>query len=140
MSEKAASGMIFKQIHDRLEKNANNMLRSQGLTMAQGGTLLALNETPQKQCSLKELEQMLHVAQSTTAGIVSRLEQKGFVEGFGDPRDKRVKMVRLTPQGEECCRQAEQSMEETEKALLSGLTQTESEILIRLLIKVRDSL
>ena len=133
-------GAIIKQIHDELEKNANNALRSQGLTMAQVGALLVLRDVPEGQCSLKEMEQVLHVAQSTAAGIMVRLEQKGLVEGFGSPEDKRIKMVRITPKGEECCFQAERSMEETEKRLLSGLTETERSIFNSLLAKVRDSI
>lgn len=131
---------IIKQIHDELEKNANNALRPQGLTMAQVSTLLALKDRPKGRCSLKEMEQILHVAQSTAAGIVVRLEQKGLVEGFGSAEDKRIKMVRITSAGEECCFQAEQSMEETEKKLLSGLTETERGIFNSLLVKVRDSI
>lgn len=133
-------GAIIKQIHDELEKNANNALRPQGLTMVQVSTLLALKDMPEGQCSLKEMEQILHVAQSTAAGIVVRLEQKGLVEGFGSPEDKRIKMVRITSAGEECCIQAEQSMKATEKRLLSGLTETESSIFYSLLSKVRDSI
>lgn len=110
------------------------------MSVAQVGTLLALKDMPEGQCSLKEMEQILHVAQSTAAGIVVRLEQKGLVEGFGSPEDKRIKMVRITPAGEECCIQAEQCMEATEKRLLSGLTETESSIFYSLLVKVRDSI
>lgn len=90
--------------------------------------------------TLKDLERALHVAQSTAAGIVARLEQKGLVEGFGCSDDKRVKMVRITQQGIECCQQAEQDMEQAEKSLLSGLTITEQSIFLSLLKKVRDTL
>lgn len=37
-------GAVMKQIRDELEKNANNALRPQGLTMAQVSTLLAVKE------------------------------------------------------------------------------------------------
>lgn len=49
---------------------------------------------------MKELERYFGVAQSTIAGVVSRLEQKGFVEAFGDAADKRIKVVHITPAGE----------------------------------------
>ena len=80
------------------------------------------------------------MAQSTAAGIVGRLEQKGFVESFGDPADRRVKLVRITTAGEDCCREAERNMERTEAELLSGLTEAERGILLVLLKKVRDTL
>ena len=63
-----------------------------------------------------------------------------FVEGFGDPADRRVKLVRITAAGEACCRQAEQDMERTETELLSGLTEAERTIFLTLLKKVRDTL
>ena len=78
MSKDISCGMLFKQIHDELEKRTNNSLRSSDLTMAQMGALLVLREKSDKEMPLKELERSLRVAQSTAAGIVSRLEQKGF--------------------------------------------------------------
>ena len=36
------------------------------------------------------------------AGVVARLEQKKLVEGFGNAEDRRIKMVRITPLGEQC--------------------------------------
>lgn len=131
---------LFKQIHDSLEKRANNGLRAQGLTMAQMNVLAELRLAPDKQMTLKEMERRLHVAQSTAAGIVSRLEQKGFVEGFGDASDRRIKLLRITPDGEDCCRRADQSMAETEVTLLRGLTEKEHSALLDLLKKVAQNL
>lgn len=140
MREAASCGMLIKQINSTLEKNANNILREQGLTFAQVSALFAIRDFPEQQISLKELENLLHVAQSTTAGIISRLEQKGLVVGFGDSADKRIKLVRITPLGEQYCKRGEQDMGETEEKLLSGLTETEREIFITLLQKVKNTL
>ena len=133
-------GFLIKQIHDELRKTANNALRSQDITLVQLDTLVTLNQSPEGQRSLKELEQILHVAQSTAAGIVARLEQKGLAEGFGDTEDRRVKRVRITPAGIACIQAAQHHRAETEEKLLSGLTETERDIFYTLLKKVRDSL
>lgn len=133
-------GPLIKQINDELRKNANNALRGQDMTLAQLEALVQLNQSPEGQHSLKELEQILHVAQSTAAGIISRLEQKGFVEGFGDTGDRRVKLVRITPAGIECVRTVLHYRAEAEDRLLSGLTEAERDIFYMLLKKVRDSL
>ena len=140
MRDDTACGALIKQINSTLEKNANNTLRKQDLTFAQVSALMAIRDYPEQRISLKELEKILHVAQSTTAGIISRLEQKGLVTGFGDSSDKRVKLVQITPSGEECCRNAEQNMKEAEEHLLSGLTETERSIFNSLLKKVSDTL
>lgn len=129
-------GALIKQIHDELEKRSNNSLRSAGLTMAQVAVLLELEAAPDRQMPLKELEKRLHVAQSTAAGIVTRLEQKGLTESFGSPEDRRVKLVGLTAAGADCCRLAEREMDATEAELLSGLTETERTIFLTLLEKV----
>lgn len=133
-------GLLIKQINDELQKNANNALRSSDMTMAQLGALMELNRCPENQLTLKELERRLHIAQSTAAGIISRLEQKGLVEGFGDPEDKRIKLVKITAKGTSCVASAEQGMSDAEDMLLSSLTDTEKSIFFSLLKKVRDSL
>jgi len=140
MNDDTSCGMYIKQINSALEKKANNILRKQDLTFAQVSALLAIRDFPEQKISLKELEKILHVAQSTTAGIISRLEQKGLVTGFGDSSDKRIKLVQITPMGEKYCREAEQNMKEAEESLLSGLTETEKSIFNSLLQKVRDTL
>ena len=79
-----ACGSLIKIIHDSFEREANNTMRPQGLTAAQGTALQILFNEGNGQMTLKEFEKHLHVAQSTTAGIVSRLEQKGFVKCLGE--------------------------------------------------------
>ena len=104
-------GMLIKQINDELLKNANNALRLQNITLAQLDVLVQLSHAPKGQYSLKELEQILHVAQSTAAGIISRLEQKGFVAGLGDAADRRIKQVQITSAGVEPTPSAHQSVQ-----------------------------
>ena len=140
MEEQRICGKLIKQIHDELRKNANNAMRSLDMTMAQLDALAELDSAPEKQRSLKELEQRLHVAQSTAAGTIARLEQKGFVESFGNAADRRIKLARITPAGMDCANSARQGMQEAEARLLSGLTETERDIFYTLLKKVRDSL
>ena len=130
-------GALLKQINDELGKRANNAMRPQDVTMTQFSVLMALRHSSMP---LKELEQSLHVAQSTAVGVVARLEKKGFIVSLNDPDDKRIKRIRITDAGVECCRAAEKNMNQAEEELLAGLTETEREIFRMLLCKVRDSL
>ena len=140
MHREDTCGWMMKQIHMELEKQANKNLRSHDLTLAQMNVLVTLDESEKKSMSFKELERILHVAQSTTAGMIRRLEQKGFVAGYGDAQDKRIKNVRITPEGEVICRRAEEDMQRAEEQLLSGLTPDERSILRMLLRRIRDGL
>jgi len=140
MEEWLDCGRLIKQIHDEMCKNANNAMRSQDMTIAQLDALMELDSAPEKQLSLKELEKRLHIAQSTTVGIITRLEQKGFAEGFSDPADRRIKLVRITQSGTDCLMAAKKGRAEAEEKLLHGLTETERHIFFTLLKKVCDTL
>ena len=140
MSTTLTSGQLIKLLHDRLEKQANNTLRSQDLTMMQISVLMELQKTEQKQLSMKELERKFCIAQSTVAGIISRLEQKGFVEAFGDAADKRVKLVHITPAGETCCKEAAGYMEQAEQTLLQGFSEEEKTMFNLLLTRAAENM
>ena len=138
MKSENSCGLLLRQINNSLEKRANNDLRARDLTLAQVSALLSIQKTKEKQVTFKELEKILHLAQSTTAGIISRLEQKKLVEIHGDVSDKRIKYVCITPVGEQCCEEAEESMEKTEEILLSPLTDEEKSLFYNLLQKVNE--
>jgi MarR family transcriptional regulator, organic hydroperoxide resistance regulator len=46
------------------------------------------------------LARMLHCHDSNVTGLVDRLEQRGLIERRGDPKDRRVKLIALTKEGE----------------------------------------
>ena len=102
--------------------------------------LFSINDTAEKKVTFKELEKILHLAQSTTVGIISRLEQKNLVTSYIDDNDKRIKYVRITELGEQCCKEAEDSMLKTETFLLSNLTEIEKVLFKDLLEKVNNTL
>ena len=140
MAEQTFNGLLFKQIHDRLEEQSNNALRSKDLTMMQVSILVKLHQSSEQRLSMKELERYFGVAQSTIVGIVSRLEQKAMVESFYDATDKRIKLVHITPIGERCRAEASYEMELAEKKMLRGFSGEERNTLNRLLTRVADNL
>lgn len=134
------SGQLIKLLHDRLEKQANNTLRGKDLTMMQISVLMELQKAERKQLSMKELERKFCVAQSTVAGIISRLEQKGFVDAFGDASDKRIKVVHITSAGEACCREATGFMAAAEQMLLHGFSEDEKAMFNQLLARAAENM
>ena len=127
-------GMLIRQIHNSLEKMSNKDLKEKGLTLVQVSALFSINDTAEKKVTFKELEKILHLAQSTT------LEQKNLVTSYIDDNDKRIKYVRITELGEQCCKEAEDSMLKTETFLLSNLTEIEKVLFKDLLEKVNNTL
>lgn len=126
----------MKHINDCLKKRANNALRKEGLTLMQSHVLLKLQKAPDQRMTFKEIEKDLHVAQSTTAGLLGRLQEKHLIECCDDLKDKRIKIACLTQKGESHCAQARKNMAESHRLIMQGLTQEEIDTLADLLSKV----
>ena len=139
MSKNYSCGTLLKQIHDIMEKNANNVLREQELTISQSGVLVLLDEKEGKTASFKELEKDFGVSQPTMVGILNRLVQKDFVEVLTDSEDKRIRKAHLTQKGADKCREGYKHMNLAEEQLLKSLTDDEKMEFNRLLLKVRKS-
>ena len=133
-------GTLLKQINDIMEKNANNALRGQNLTISQSGVLMLLDEKEEKTATFKELEKKFGVSQPTMVGLLSRLEQKNLIEILSDPDDKRIRRAHLTKMGENKCKEGYKHMRSAEELLLDSLTAGEKKEFLRLLTKIRGSL
>ena len=121
------SGLLIKRINDAVTKRANNDLKKLGITRSQLQLLLMLETQSDGALSLKDLEKRLCVTQQTAAGIVMRLEEKGFVSYAGTNEDKRVKLAVLTPEGREACQKARIYMDDTERQVVSTMTESEKQ-------------
>ena len=139
MSKDYSCGTLLKQIHDIMEKNANNVLREQDLTISQSGVLVLLDEKEGKTASFKELEKDFGVSQPTMVGILNRLVQKDLVEVLTDSEDKRIRKAHLTQKGADKCKEGYKHMNSAEEQLLYSLTNEEKKEFNRLLLKVRKS-
>ncbi len=139
MPKNYSCGTLLKQIHDIMEKNANNVLREQDLTISQSGVLVLLDEKEGKTASFKELEKDFGVSQPTMVGILNRLVQKDLVEVLTDSEDKRIRKAHLTQKGADKCKEGYKHMNSAEEQLLKSLTNNEKKEFNRLLLKVRKS-
>ena len=123
----------LKRIDDSIKKKANNDLLEMDLTIVQHRTLVYLVRQKDHTAELKAIEREFRVSQPTVAGIAQRLEAKGYVEALAHPTDKRVKMVRLTPQGEALCRRSWEKMKTRMDGMTAGLSEAELGEMDRLL-------
>ena len=140
MSEANTFGMLIRQIHNALEKIANSQLKAKDLTLSQMTALVEILKAPTRKLTFKELEKRLSLAQSTTAGLIFRLEQKKLVSVSGDTDDKRIKYVEITPVGEKFCKEAKREIDDTEKKLLENLSAAERKNLLSLLEEINRTI
>lgn len=138
MPKKDVSYMI-KSINDKLKVKADMDLKRFHLTFTQSRVFAYLQERG-GQATQKEIELFLEVSHPTVVGIVSRMEQNGYLTTWIDSKDKRIKNVKLTKKAEEIGINMEQNMLENEKMLLAPLTAEEAELLKKMLSLIYNNL
>ena len=94
------------------------------LTVAQAQMLCALTD---ESLGMAELSGVLGLERSSLTGLVDRAEHRGLVVREGDPRDRRVVKVSLTPAGADAVHRFHQQLSERLEGLLEDLPATERE-------------
>ena len=135
----AGYGWFIKRIDNALEKEANQNLQALNLTMQQNRVLILLAHAEEHTLSLKALVERFCAAQSTVAGLVSRLEKKGLIEAVSSPADRRIKLVRLTEEGARVHAQSRQDVVNSESRLTANLSPEEREVFLSCLKKVYEA-
>lgn len=139
MAKSESCLVLIKQLETYIGRRINNEMKELDTTMTQARALSILLNCPDQQASLKDLEKKLELSQSVTAGIIKRLEQRRYIESFGNSGDKRIKIVKITPLGEQQCRSSDKILHRVEQEVFSCLSESEIALLQDLLNKVRKA-
>ena len=131
---KSDVGYLIKSINDKLTVKVDAELKQFNLTMSQCRVFLYLSSRG-GQGTQKEIETFLGVSHPTVVGLVSRMEQNGYVMCW-PCEDGRKKNVKLTPKAEDIDKDMKKNMQANEQKLLEPLSPEESEKLRDLLLKV----
>ena len=67
------------------------------ITLVQAGILFLLREKDGR--AMSELGQHLSLDNSTITGLTDRLEKEGFVRRQVNPKDRRISLIHITPEG-----------------------------------------
>jgi DNA-binding MarR family transcriptional regulator len=132
-------GYLIKNINDKLKVKADADLKQYNLTLTQSRVLTFLNRKG-GQAMQKEIELFLKVSHPTVVGIVSRMEQNGYVTSWIDGNDKRNKIVKLTKQAEALGMDMEYSILSNEQKMLASLSDEDIERLREILLTIYKNL
>lgn len=77
----------------------NKQVTEQGLTYPRARALFRLAK--KQNVTQSELACELELEQATLVRLLDRMEENGLIERRADPKDRRVKLLVLTPHGEE---------------------------------------
>lgn len=105
------------------------------MTTSQAILFMYLNAAGKSGMTMDQVEEKLNLTQSTASRHVANYEKIGVVERIEKPGDKRFRKVRLTPQGQVCADEWDQSMIEAEQQILKGMTSEEIQMFRNLLLR-----
>lgn len=127
----------IKHIITCLEKNINLSLKEKDLSFSQGVILAKISQSEHGEISLKDLEKLFAVAQSTMFGVILRLEKKGLVETYLS--DKKIKFAKITVEGNKLVPFIIDTFQSTEMNLFDGFTTSEQSQFISLLKRIETN-
>ena len=125
-------GHLVKVLHWCTDQAMTEGLEKVGLTAAQGRVMGYLGHCKEPPCP-KDVEETFHLSHPTVSGILSRLEQKGFIQLQSDPEDRRCKRIYVLPKGNACHELMHATILRNEQRIVDGFTPEEQELFGQLL-------
>lgn len=101
------------------------------LTSVQYAAMVAIRAHPEVDAT--RLSHLIAFDRSTLGSVLERLEAKGWVLRTASPTDRRVRLLRLTLEGERLLRQVEPAVCRVQQRLLEPLTPADRAAMLRLL-------
>lgn len=119
-------GHLIRLLHWCTDQAMTNELEKLELTASQGHIMGYLSQQPEPPCP-RDLEVAFHMSHPTVSGLLSRLEQKGFIQLRTDPSDRRCKRIYIQPKGRECHQKMHQAIIGNETRMVQGFTPEEKQ-------------
>lgn len=132
-------GHLIRILHWRTDQTITDTLDKLGLTASQGRVLGYVAHHPEPPCP-RDIESDFHLSHPTVSGLLSRLEQKGFLQLRTDPQDRRCKRIYLLEKGKACQAQIRQRIHQHEAQLVQGFTPEEQAQFASLLQRAIENL
>src|SRR4051812_25860317 len=84
------------------------------------------------------LSTLIAFDRSTIGDVLERLEGKGWIIRSPSTNDRRVKLLRLTPEGEDMLQRVEPAVRRVQERLLAPLAPTDRTTIVRLLAQLSE--
>lgn len=125
--ENKGFGFYIKVIHNMIGCQTNNILKKDGLTLAQMDLLryLTYAKNNGQMVKQKDLENYFHISNPTVSNMLDRMEAKGLIVRAPVPSDKRSNQIVPTLKGEKLVGQMFVSVKEYEDQALAGMSESE---------------
>ena len=127
--------VLVKMISEGINERLSEALSARGLTLTEL-RFMRYAVIVGRPVRMRELEEYYGYAFPTVAGAIKALERRGMVELIPDDSDRRVKLITVAPAGLEAVMAIEDLREELDERLMSGLDDSEREMLSSILHRI----
>jgi len=116
---------LIARAQHRLQTHLKNQLQAEGvrITPVQAGILFLLKQKNGR--PMNEVSQALRTDNSAVTGLADRLEKAGFIERKPSPRDRRISLLHITPEGLEEVDRAKAVIRRVNAAIKDGFSEEE---------------
>lgn len=135
-------GRYLRILHSSTAQSVTAALASMDLTASQGHIMAFITHRQDPPCP-RDIEEAFQLSHPTVSGLLSRLEQKGFIEFRPDENDRRSKRIYVLPKGMELDETMHRTILATEEQLVKDFTPEEkaqfAELLLRAIHNMGES-
>lgn len=132
-------GSMFRRLHYAAEQKLTSALAEMELTGAQG-VVLGFVRSRQTPPTPREVEDALHLSHATVAGLLARLEKKGFIRQEADTTDRRCKRILIEPRGMECMETMHHTIDALDQQIVREFTPEEQQLFSRFLERAAENM
>lgn len=133
-----AFGFVLHEAARLLSKRFDQKARAIGLTRAQCSVLFRLSM--QEGLNQARLAELMEMEPISLARLVDRMEQAGWIERRADPADRRARRLYMTAKAKPVYERMIAVGLETRGEALAGISQSDRDRIVDLLIQVRRNL
>ena len=123
----------YEVVHSHLARK----IEAEGLSLGAFNILMILSRYDDEGCPMHELGELLLVSRANITGLVDCLARKRLVERTEDERDRRVRLVRLTDEGEKFLETILPAHYARVRKMFKGVTNKDKVALSALLARLR---
>ena len=117
-------GHLARVLHSCTDQAVTAALTQMDLTAAQGHVLGYITHRQEPPCA-RDIEEVFQLSHPTVSGILSRLEQKDFIELRPDDQDRRCKRIYTRPKGWELQEHMHTAIRAMEEKIVQDFTEEE---------------
>ena len=118
------NGPLARILHACTDQTMTAALAEMDLTAAQSHIMCYITHRKEPPCP-RDIEEAFQLTHPTVSGILSRLEQKGFIQMRPDARDRRCKRIFVLEKGMELDEMIHQVVRSMEEKMVQNFTEEE---------------